>query len=70
MSSPKFQFSNVVVVDNEEMGVIVKTWGSKHYHYTYDVYVRCYNGVKEYPEAKIKHYVYSKSLSEEEKEFH
>ncbi len=70
MSNPIFQFGNVVVVDDEEIGVIVKTWHNLKAGYHYEVYVRCYNGIKEYNENQIKHFVYSKSLSEEEKEFY
>ena len=65
----KFQFSNVVVVDDDQVGVIVKSWdGDKGYNY--DVYVRGYNGVKNYTEAEIQHFVYSKNLSPDEYEFY
>ena len=57
-----FQFSNVVVVDDDQIGVIVKAWEDK----TYDVYVRSYNAVKQYKEVDIKHFVYSKYLHEDE----
>lgn len=61
-----FQFGNVVVVDEDQIGVIVKSWADgKH-----DVYVRSYNGVKEYHESDISHYVYSKELSVEQLEFY
>jgi len=70
MSNPLFQFSNVVVVDDDEIGVIVKTWHNSKKGYHYDVYIRNYNIVKEYYEGQIRHYVYSKYLSEEEKEFY
>ena len=40
-NTPKFQFSNVVVVRKNLVGVIVKTWGaSKLRGVHYDVYVR------------------------------
>jgi len=54
----RFQFSNVVVVDTDQIGVIVKSWENK----THDVYVRSYNCIKEYKEKDIQHYVYSKEL--------
>jgi hypothetical protein len=61
-----FQFSNVVVVDDDQIGVIVKSWADgKH-----DVYVRSYNGVREYPESEIKHFIYSKTLDEDEYAFY
>ncbi|NUW28958.1 hypothetical protein [Aliarcobacter butzleri] len=62
---PKFQFSNVVVVDENLIGCIVKTWGaSKMRGVHYEVYVRSYNGIKEYDEDEIKHLVYDKVLEE------
>jgi len=69
---PIFQFSNVVVVAGDKIGCIVKTWGpslnKSSYHY--EVYVRSYNIIREYNEEEISHFVYSKELSEEEKEFY
>lgn len=63
--TPKFQFSNVVVVDENLIGCIVKTWGaSKMRGVHYDVYVRSYNRIKEYDEDEIKHFVYDKVLEE------
>lgn len=70
MSKPLFQFGNTVVVDEEQIGVIVKTWGNYKKGYHYEVYVRSYNVICEYNENKIDHYVYSKYLSKEEKEFY
>lgn len=74
----RFQFANVVVVNDEFIGVIVKAWHSGHFTrkpgirsgYHYEVYVREWNTIKEYDEADIKHFVFSKSLSDEEREFH
>lgn len=65
----RFQFSNVVVVDDNEIGVIVKSWKNKK-GYEHDVYVRSYNGVKCYSENQIKHFIFSKSLSEDELSFY
>lgn len=59
----KFQFSNVVVVEDNLIGCIVKTWGaSKMRGIHYEVYVRSYNCIKEYDESEIKHFVYDKEL--------
>jgi len=61
-----FQFGNVVVVDDDQIGVIVKSWADgKH-----DVYVRSYNGIREYKNTNIRHYIYSKSLTADECEFY
>lgn len=69
MSTAKFQFSNVVVVEGSLVGVIVKTWGEsltgskRGIHY--DVYVRYFNAIREYDERDIKHLVYDKVLEEQ-----
>ena len=62
---PIFQFSNVVVViENNLVGCIVKTWGaSKKRGGHYEVYVRSYNSVLEYDEKDIKHLVYDKEIA-------
>lgn len=61
--TPKFQFSNVVVVDENLIGCIVKTWGaSMDRGVHYEVYVRSYNRIEEYDEKDIKHFVYDKEL--------
>ncbi len=69
----KFFFGDIVVVDGENIGVIVKSWismlGNKE-RFNYEVYVRMYNSIKEYPESKIERYgVRHKYLSDEEKEY-
>ena len=70
MSSPRFQFGNVVVVDDiENIGVIVDTCGNQGV-YTYDVYVRHPSHVRTYMEDDIQHFVYSKELAEDEKDFY
>lgn len=72
MSKPIFQFGNVVVVDSNQIGLILKTWGpsTKGRLFTYEVYVRSENRILEYKESEIKHFVYSKELHEDEKEFY
>ncbi len=62
----KFQFGNVVVVNGDMIGLIVKSWSNGFY----DVYVRLYSDIIPFKEKDIKHFVYSKELSEEEKDFY
>lgn len=63
--TPKFQFSNVVVVEDNLIGCIVKTWGaSKMRGIHYEVYVRSWNRIEEFDEDKIKHFVYDKELED------
>jgi hypothetical protein len=64
--TPKFQFSNVVVVEDTLVGRIVKTWGAsinRGVHYEVDV--RSYNNIVEYDEKDIKHFIYDKELEKE-----
>lgn len=61
-----FQFGNVVVVDGDQIGVIVKSWADG----SHDVYVRNHNCVWAYRAESIRHYVYSKELTGEEREFY
>lgn len=58
----KFFFGDIVVVDEINIGVVVKSWithldksGAKE-KYNYEVYVRSYNTIAEYPESKIERY--------------
>ena len=72
MDKPRFQFGNVVVVHENQIGLIVKTWGPslrrKWYHY--EVYVRSYNSIEEFDEPEINHFVFSKELAEDEPAFY
>lgn len=68
----KFCFGDIVVVDDGLIGVVVKSWcrSLQGNEPNYDVYVRVYNGIKNYPESKMQRYmVRHKYLSEEEKEY-
>lgn len=68
----KFCFGDIVVVDNDLIGVVVKCWESINPQktFTYDVYVRLYNGIKQYSQDEIQRYmVRHKYLSEEEKQY-
>lgn len=64
----KFLFGDIVVVEDNLIGVIVKSWEtvlSKSRFY--EVYVRSYNAIKEYPEENIERYkVRHKELNDEE----
>ena len=73
----KYLFGDIVVVDDENIGVVVKSWetllrgkNSDREDNNYEVYVRMSNTIKEYPESKIERYrVRHKYLSEEELEW-
>ncbi len=64
----KYTFGDIVVVDGENIGIVVKSWLGKEPNH--DIYVRMYNGIKNYKESEIERYmVRHKYLSEEEKEY-
>lgn len=57
---PLFDFSDVVLVDTDQVGCIVKTWRGQYGEYNYDVYVRSYNAIKNYKENQIRRYPFGK----------
>lgn len=62
----KFLFGDIVVVEESLIGVVVKTWQNKE-GYSYEVYVRSFNCIKEYNEDEIERYsVRHKELDEDE----
>lgn len=68
----KYCFGDIVVVENDLIGVVVKCWESLNSveQYTYDVYVRVYNGIKQYAQNDIQRYmVRHKYLNLEEKQY-
>ena len=68
----KFCFGDIVVVDETQIGVIVKSWeeSSLGTPPSHDVYVRSYNKIVNYPERDIERYmVRHKYLNEEEIEY-
>lgn len=72
----KYTFGDIVIVDGENLGVVVKCWlgnilkPKNERVPKYEVYVRMYNGIVNYKEDEIERYlVRHKYLSEEEKEY-
>lgn len=69
----KFCFGDIVVVEENLIGVVVKSWvtfskGEKVKNY--DIYVRMKNGIVNYREEEIQRYmVRHKYLSDEEMEY-
>lgn len=67
----KFCFGDIVVVDTNQIGVVVKTYQmdlvSGNKSFSYDVYVRNYNAIQNYLEPNIDRYmVRHKYLNREE----
>ena len=66
----KFTFGDIVVVDEIEIGVVLKCWTNLKHKNNYDVYVREYNDIKNYKENEIERYmVRHKYLTDEELEY-
>lgn len=67
----KLLFGDIVIVDDINIGVVVKSWrGLNGKENNYDVYVRMYNRIVNYPESKVDRYkVRHKYLNEEELEY-
>jgi hypothetical protein len=73
----KYTFGDIVVVEGENLGVVVKSWitlqrgkNSAREKNNYEVYVRMHNSIKEYAESEIERYmVRHKYLTQEEKEY-
>ena len=69
MAKAKFLFGDIVVVEEDLIGVVVKTWEDKIGYY-YEVYVRMKNCIEQYGEEEIERYrVRHKYLDEEELEW-
>lgn len=68
----KLAFGDIVVVEEDLIGVVVKCWGmsNKGNPPNYDIYVRNFNGIKNYTQSEVERYmVRHKELSEEELEW-
>lgn len=68
----KLVFADIVVVDDDQIGVVVKNWGrsSNGREPHVEVYVRSYNAIKEYPISEVERYqVRHKYLEDEELQY-
>jgi hypothetical protein len=66
----KLCFGDIVVVDQDQIGVVVKSWVVDSRNNYHDVYVRSYNAIRNYKESDIERYmVRHKYLNEEELEY-
>jgi hypothetical protein len=68
---PKFLFADVVVINENQIGVVVKTWESlRNNIYSYEVYNRMTNSIETYTENNIERYrARHKYLNKEELEY-
>lgn len=65
----KLLFGDIVVVDENQIGVVVKSWVGSGVR-SYDVYVRTYNRIRTYDESDVERYmVRHKYLDEDELEW-
>lgn len=66
----KFYFGDVVIVEKDLVGCVVKTWCSHTVGFTYEVYVRYSNAIFEYAEDDLKRFIVGKELTEEESTYY
>lgn len=65
----KLCFGDIVVVDGDQIGVVVKSWVGSGVR-SYEVYVRTYNCIRTYDESNVERYmVRHKYLDEDELEW-
>lgn len=64
-----FNFGEIVIVEKNLVGVIVKCWTSQKGD-NYDIYVRSYNAISNYSENEIHKFIYDKELTDEQLEFY
>ena len=68
----KLVFGDIVVVEDDQIGVVVKNWGRDNHgnEPQAEVYVRSYNAIITYPISKVERYqVRHKYLEDEELEY-
>jgi len=66
MDKPKFLFGDIVIINENQIGVILKTW-TDYKTVTYDIFNRMTTGIEEYCEQEIKRYrIRHKYLNEKE----
>lgn len=68
----KVVFGDIVVVEQDQIGVVVKNWGRDNHgnEPKVEVYVRNYNAIKEYPLSKVERYqVRHKYLDDDESDY-
>jgi len=70
--SKQLAFGDIVVVETDQIGVIVKCWGRDNHDNPpkYEVYVRNYRAIKDYYEPDVDRYlVRHKELDDEEVDY-
>lgn len=66
----KFCFGDIVVVNGNEIGVVVKSWIHDRNSVSHEVYCRMRNGIAEFDEKDMERYmVRHKYLDEDEQEY-
>lgn len=57
--SKQITFGDIVVVDQDQIGVVVKCWGRDNHGNPpkFEVYVRNYRGIREYSEPDVDRYL-------------
>lgn len=67
----KFCFGDIVVVEENLIGVVVKSWINGKRGYLYDVYVRMHNKIiEEIPESQIERYMVRHKYLDEDEQYY
>jgi hypothetical protein len=70
-TEPKFHFAEVVVVNEQQIGVILKSWDrNSEGNYYYEVYVRSNNAIQEFHQNQITKFIWHKELSEDDLQYY
>lgn len=71
MKQPKFLFGDIVVINENQIGIILKTWNKNMSGiFEYDIYNRMTSQIEQFDENDIDRYrVRHKYLNEEEMEY-
>jgi hypothetical protein len=57
-----YSFAQVVVIEEDSIGVVVKCWADK----TYEVYVRVAGTIQNFRYDELRPYIYSKTITSDE----
>ncbi len=61
-----FRFGDIVIVEENLVGVVVKSWKND----TFEIYVRSFNDIREYILGEVKPYIHHKELSEDDLQYY
>ena len=60
-----FQFGDIVVVGEDMIGVVVKSWKNQNNVTSHEIYVRTLRSIVSMEESKLSRYEYDKNISDQ-----